>query len=139
MSGEHDEARVPQRVSTPLTAPYWEAAEKGNLLVQVCIDCGRLQLYPGAVCRGCWSEHLRWRSVEGSGTVWTTTVAEVPGHPAWRDAVPYCIAIVELDEGPRLLTNIVGCDPYAVGVRQRVRLVRAGDHEPGPPLRFMPC
>lgn len=130
---------APQRISTPLTDAYWSAADQGTLLVQLCDDCQRPQLYPGALCRGCWSTSLSWCEASGVGTVWTFTVAELPGHPAWRPRTPYCIAIVELDEGPRLLTNVVGCDPYDVHVGQRVRVVEAPADGDAPPLRFTPC
>lgn len=111
----------------------------GVLLLQVCDACDRTQLYPGAICRHCWSESLSWCEASGSGTVWAFTVAERPGHPAWQALTPYGIAIVELDEGPRLLSNVVGGDPYDLRVGQRVRLVETALDSEGPPLRFRRC
>ncbi|HSF26534.1 MAG TPA: Zn-ribbon domain-containing OB-fold protein [Actinomycetes bacterium] len=145
MSGERgaDGARVPRppMLSTPATAPYWAAAAVGRLLLQRCRSCGRLQHYARTLCAGCWSEDLDWVEAAGTGTVWTLTVAHVPGHPAWAAAAPYVLAIVELDEGPRLLTNVVGVPPQSVAVGQRVRLVRHTDSCPeGDPalLQFTP-
>jgi uncharacterized OB-fold protein len=121
-----------------LTDTYWHAADQGVLLLQVCDHCETPQLYPGAICRRCWSSSLSWCSSTGLGTVWTFTVAEMPGHAAWRTRAPYCIAIIELDEGPRLLSNVVGCDPYEVRVGLRVRLMEPQSDPDGPPLRFTP-
>ncbi|MEV6927581.1 OB-fold domain-containing protein [Dactylosporangium sp. NPDC051485] len=132
-------APMPQRVSTALTAAYWGAADRGELLYQRCDACGRAQLYPGGICRGCWSTTLSYHPAAGTGTVWTFTIAEVAGHPAWQARTPYCLAIVEIDEGPRLLTQIIGGDPYAFRVGQRVRLAPHAIADDGPPLRFMPC
>lgn len=128
-----DGARAPRppMLTTPATAPYWAAAAEGRLLLQRCRSCARLQHYARTLCAGCWSEGLDWVEAVGTGTVWTLTVAHVPGHPAWATAAPYVLAIVELDEGPRLLTNVVGVAPEAVAVGQRVRLLRRTESCPG--------
>jgi uncharacterized OB-fold protein len=130
---------MPRRISTPLTEVYWDAAELGVLLLQVCDTCGRAQLYPAGICRSCWSASLSWCEATGLGTVWSCTVAERPGHPAWQPLAPYCIAIVELDEGPRVLSNVVGGDPYDVRVGQPVRLIETSFDVDEPPLRFRTC
>lgn len=108
---------------TPTSAPFWRAAADGRLLLQRCADCGACQHYPRELCVACWGDRLDWREAAGTGTVWTFTIAHRPGHPAWEEDVPYVIAIVELDEGPRMLTNVVDCDPQAVEVGMRVRVV----------------
>lgn len=129
---ETKEIKRPGFVSTPLTKTYWDAAEEGELLLQRCVDCTNLQHYPRNICTRCWSEHLDWQPAAGLGRVWTFTVVSIPGHAAWGTEVPYVLAIVELDEGPRLMTNIVGCMPAEVSCGQRVRLsVRraADDHQ----------
>lgn len=115
----------PAFVSTPLTAAYWEAAADGVLLLQRCRPAGHVQHYPRGLCATCWSDDLEWAPAEGTGRVWTFTVVHMPGHPAWSDQVPYVLALVELDEGPRMMTDIVGVDPADVFVGQRVRLVGA--------------
>lgn len=126
----------PARLSTPATAEYWRAAADGRLLLQSCRSCRHTQLYPRTLCRHCWSEDLGWVESGGTGTVWTFTVIEIPGHPAWRGRTPYTIAIIELDEGPRLLSGVLGPDPYAVHVGQRVRFVAAADGDPAGPLPY---
>jgi uncharacterized OB-fold protein len=112
----------PAIVSVPLTQPFWDAANEGTLLVQRCDRCGHVQHYPRNICVKCWSHELQWVVAAGTGTIWTFTVVNVPGHPAWSAEVPYVLALVELDEGPRLMTNIIGCDPNDVQVGQRVVL-----------------
>ncbi len=112
----------PAALSTPATVPYWEAAAGGQLLIQHCRSCGHLQLYPRTLCAACWSPDLDFREAKGTGTVWTHSVIHQPGHTAWLAEVPFVLAIVELDEGPRLMTNIVDVDPDDVHVGQRVRV-----------------
>ncbi|MDF3312890.1 OB-fold domain-containing protein [Rhodococcus sp. T2V] len=128
----------PGPVTTTVTEPYWKCAADGELWIQKCEDCGRCQHYPAGMCRSCWSENLDWIRAAGTGTVWAFTVVGKPGHPAWERDAPYVLALVELDEGPRMMTNIVGCDPATVHVGQRVLLA---PHTPGseqPPLQFLP-
>ncbi|WP_031467233.1 Zn-ribbon domain-containing OB-fold protein [Sciscionella sediminilitoris] len=126
----------PGRLSTPATAPYWQAAARGRLLLQQCLHCGHTQLYPRTLCVRCWSEDLGWQESAGEGAVKTFTVIEVPGHPAWRAEVPYAIALVELDEGPCLLAGILGPDPYDVAVGLRVRFVADSGGDPAGPIPF---
>jgi uncharacterized OB-fold protein len=125
-------ASKPGRVQTALTAPFWERADHGVLLLQYCANCGRYQFYPRSMCAACWSEELVWTEAEGAGRVWTFTIAHVAGHPAWTAETPYVIAVVELAEGPRMVTNIVDCDPDLVAVGSEVELKRGGQ----PPLAF---
>lgn len=125
----------PGPVSTPATDTYWTEAGAGQLMIQRCAACGRFQHYPGAICRRCWGTALSWQAARGTGTVWTFTVVGIPGHPAWQAEVPYVLALVELDEGPRLMTNIVGSDRHAVAVGSRVRLAPPADGQP--PLQFV--
>lgn len=118
---------------------WWEAAAGGTLLLQHCAACGHRQHYPRPMCAKCWSESVSWIESAGTGTVWTLTVAHVPGHPAWLSEAPYVIAIVELDEGPRLLTNVVGADPSEVFVGQRVRMADASARTDQRLIQFVPA
>ena len=126
----------PAPISTTLTQPWWAAAEQGTLLLQRCRACGKYQHYLRSLCTGCWSDALDWATAAGGGAIWTYTVAHVPGHPAWTPEVPYVIALVELDEGPRLLTNILA-DPQEVSVGQRVRLAQPGDRSDQRLIQFV--
>lgn len=105
---------------TPLSAPFWDAARRHELHVQRCMRCGVHVFYPRYNCPSCGSRELDWVTASGRGTVYTYTIARRPTHRAFADRVPYVIAIVELDEGPRMTTNIVGCGPEDVRIGMRV-------------------
>lgn len=132
-TGAKPPPRKPGRVTTPLTSKVWDRAEQGELALQQCRQCGQAQFYPRSVCSHCWSADLEWTTAKGTGTIWTFTEIHKPGHAAWADEAPYPIAIVELDEGPRMTTRIVGANPDGVKVGARVRLNPDGD----PPLSFV--
>ena len=100
----------PIPVPTPETRPYWEAARRHELVVQRCRSCSQHFFYPRAACPHCLSGDLEWRRVSGRGTLHTFTVAH-RGQKNFPLGSPYVIAIVELAEGPRLMTNLVGVEP----------------------------
>lgn len=130
----------PNFVSTPLTKTYWNAASRGDLLLQRCNTCNHLQHYPRSICARCWSDDLAWQAASGFGRVWTFTVVGIPGHAAWGHDVPYVLALVELEEGPRLMTNIVACEPTSVQCGQRVQLhPHRGDDDNQTLLQFAPA
>jgi uncharacterized OB-fold protein len=109
--------------STELTAPYWEAASEGRLVVQECASCGEVWHPPLPSCPHCRSADLGWREAAGAGTVYSYTIVRHPTHFAFADQIPYVIALVELAEGPRLVTGITGCAPDEVRVGLPVRVV----------------
>lgn len=90
----------------PLSRPFWEAAAEHRLLVQRCADCGRHQLYARPFCLGCESANLQWAESAGVGTVYSAVTVRVKMLPDLEP--PYTVAIIELDEGPRLTADIVG-------------------------------
>ncbi|MGH9195946.1 MAG: Zn-ribbon domain-containing OB-fold protein [Acidimicrobiia bacterium] len=105
---------------TPLSQPFWEAAKRHELSIQKCKNCGKHVFYPRINCPNCGSRDLEWVNASGKGTVYTFTVARRPTHPAFSNRVPYVIAIVELEEGPHMTTNIVDCGPGQVRVGMEV-------------------
>ena len=105
-----------------LTQPYWDAARRGELVVQRCASCDRWSFPPRANCPGCGSADLSWRPVSGKGTVYSYTVAHRPPHPVFFDQCPLTVAIVALEEGPRLISNITGCDPNQMEVGMAVEV-----------------
>jgi uncharacterized OB-fold protein len=105
----------------PDSAPYWEAAREGRLLVQRCDDCGAFQLYGRALCVACGGP-VTWVPASGRATVYSYTVIRQHHQRPFRDLLPYVVALVDLDEGPRVMTNIVGCEPEAVSVGLAVRV-----------------
>jgi uncharacterized OB-fold protein len=107
---------VPPR-DDPTTAPFWEGVGRRELMVQRCADCGTHQFYPRPFCLTCNSTALDWTVVPGAGSVYSLTTVRIQIGPEFEP--PYVVAIVQLDEGPRLLTNIVNGE-CAIGDRVRV-------------------
>jgi uncharacterized OB-fold protein len=102
--------------------PYWHGAAEGRLRLRRCDACATVIWYPRPFCPVCASTATSWFDAAGTGTVYSFTVTR-KGQGAYRDAGPYVLAYVELDEGPRMLTNIVGCPVDEVAVGQRVSVV----------------
>lgn len=105
---------------TPETDPFWTAAANERLLIGECDDCGLRFFYPRALCPDCFGD-VTLINVEGTGEVYTYTVVEqLEGWP--EDEVPILVAYVELDAGPRMITNVVDCDPADVSVGTNVEV-----------------
>ena len=104
------------------TRPFWEATKQHELRYQVCDDCGGIVFYPRRHCPHCMSMKLSWKTSRGEGTVYTYTVIRQIGHPAFRELAPYVVAWIDLDEGFRMLSNVVGVDVDNVHIGQRVRV-----------------
>ncbi|MBX3023438.1 Zn-ribbon domain-containing OB-fold protein [bacterium] len=101
---------------------FWEACQRRELVIQRCAACGALRHYPRALCPTCLSDAVEWVRCSGRGTVYTFTVTHQNQAPGFRDALPYVLAYVELEEGVRLLANIVGCAPEAVRIGMAVQV-----------------
>ncbi|MEK9751682.1 MAG: Zn-ribbon domain-containing OB-fold protein [Rhodospirillaceae bacterium] len=103
---------LPKPLPAPLASPdgahYWAAAAEGRLEVQYCSECATHQFPPGHLCRNCGAEGLSWRAVSGRGRIHTFSIVYRAPTPAFRGRVPYTVALIDLDEGPRMMTNIVG-------------------------------
>jgi uncharacterized protein len=104
------------------SAVYWEAARRHELLVQQCGSCQRFRFYPRSICPYCFSDKFEWQRSAGLGTVYSFTVIHRPAFPAFRDKVPYVLALIELNEGVRMMSNILGCDPKAVEIGMAVEV-----------------
>ena len=102
---------------------YWEALQRHELYVQRCRDCGVFRFPPRAVCPACLSSAIEWVRASGRGTVYSFTVTRQNQAPGFRDELPYVLAIVELAEGPRLMTNVVECAPDGVRIGMPVEVV----------------
>jgi len=103
------------------TKPFWDAAKEGKLVIQYCKDTGKPQFFPRPVSLATGKRNLEWRQVSGRGKVysWTTTYSAWPGH---EDRVPYICALVELDEGVRMLVNLLNCNSEEVKIDMPVKL-----------------
>lgn len=112
------------------SAPFWAALNEGRLLVQRCLGCGRAQLYFRALCKHCWSRDLRQEDASGVGTVYSFTVVHQVAHPALRPDAPYVLALIDLDEGPRVVARIdAEGDEVEIGDRVRASLRRVRDEQ----------
>jgi hypothetical protein len=94
---------------TPETAPYWEGTRAHELRLQFCTECREHFFYPRIFCPRCLSDAVEWRAVSGRGTLLSYVLSARPA-PGFENELPYAIAIVKLDEGPHLMTNIVGME-----------------------------
>jgi uncharacterized OB-fold protein len=97
----------PLPAPTTETAPYWRAANESRLDIQYCRACARHQFYPRRFCTRCLSDQVEWVTASGRAHIYTYTVCHVAAHPAFESRVPYAMAMVELEEGVRLLAGIV--------------------------------
>jgi uncharacterized OB-fold protein len=116
-----EEYRKPLPQPSEVSRPFWTGTQEHELRVQRCRDCGKHIFYPRPICPFCLSEHLQWVTATGKGKVYSYTVVRRAMHPAFQDDIPYVLGIVELDEGPRLTTNIVGVPPEEVRVDMPVQ------------------
>ena len=110
----------------PVTAEtrlFWARCAEGVLAYQRCTSCGRAQFYPRAVCTRCQSDDLAWEEASGRGTIYSFTVVHRAPTPAFRPDVPYVIALVDLEEGVRIMANLLGAPPEAVAIGMAVRVV----------------
>jgi uncharacterized OB-fold protein len=116
----------PTRFEPPATEanePFWEASREQRFLVQRCDRCDHPIFYPREVCPTCLqSDQLAWTESEGRGVVHAISVQHKPANPMMADRVPYAVAIVELADGIRLMSNIVVDDPESVAVGDPVQL-----------------
>jgi len=93
---------------------FWTGCKVHELRFQKCKDCGHIRWPASMICPLCYSRDTQWIVASGKGKVYTFVVYHVAYHPGFKDDVPYVVAVVELEEGPHLLTNIVGCKPDEV-------------------------
>jgi uncharacterized OB-fold protein len=98
----------------PWTEPYWTAIHKGELLLQFCPDCQKYIFYPRRYCPTCFSEQVTWVQASGRGKVYAFTIVQNNAPSAFTEEMPFVIAIVNLEEGVRMMTNLVDCDPAAI-------------------------
>lgn len=119
-------AKRPQpRFPEPDTQPFWEATKRHELTYQTCNACKTVIFYPRRHCTSCGSTETTWNVSKGQGTVYTYSVVVQSRHPAFAELGPYAIGYIDLDEGFRIMSNIVGVhDPFKdiqCGMRVKVR------------------
>ncbi len=92
------------------TQPFWDAARDHRLLIRRCRRCGEAHFYPRRFCPDCWSDEVGWEQASGRATLYTWSVVHSNDLPPFAERVPYVAAVVDLAEGPRMMTNVVDCD-----------------------------
>lgn len=107
---------------TAETRPFWDGCASGVVRFQRCTRCGAVQLVPRSLCSSCQGTALEWKDSSGYGRVLSYTVVHRAPTPAFKDEVPYVIAVIDMDEGFRLMTNVEGgaAAPVAIGARMRI-------------------
>lgn len=101
----------PLPVITEENRPFWEGCRQGKLLLQYCDACRQYQFYPRLYCMHCGSQHTRWAETSGRGVVYSYTIIRQNKTPEFRDEVPYNVALIQLEEGPRMMSNVIDIAP----------------------------
>ena len=122
------------------TQPFWSGTQEGRLRIKRCHACRRAHFYPRPFCPHCWSEDVVWEDATGRATLYTYSVVHQNDLPPFPDRVPYVAAIVELEEGPRHMTNVVDCpfDQLRVGMDLEVTYRQETDEVTLPVFRPVP-
>ena len=115
-------ASKPVPVPTRETQPYWEGCKSHELRIQKCAACRHYQFYPRLYCTACMSDRVEWVKASGRGTVLSFTIVYRPVTRAFAIDVPYVVALITLDEGPQLMSNVVGCPPEQVQIGMPVEV-----------------
>lgn len=103
--------------------PFWEALKRHELIFQQCSSCGKFRNPSSIICPHCHSLEHSWQKVSGKGKVFTFTVFHQVYHPGFAKEVPYNVAIVELDEGVRLMSNVIGVSNDEIRCEMPVQVV----------------
>jgi uncharacterized OB-fold protein len=101
---------------------FWDSCKRHELQLQKCQECHEFHFPPGPICPNCFSTNLKWEKISGKGEVHSYTTVHRPSNPDWDDAVPYNISAIALDEGPHMLSNVVGCRPQEVKIGMKVEV-----------------
>lgn len=119
----------PLPVPTKDTEPFWKGAKEEKILIQRCQDCGSTQFYPRPSCNQCLSDQMMWIEACGRGIVYTYTINHLPANPFMKDKTPYAVAIVQLDEGIKMMANIIDSplDQIQVGAPVEVVFEKANE------------
>ncbi len=115
---------LPVPENDKVTKAFWEATKQHKLVVPRCKDCGYFHFYPREQCPHCMSKNLEWTEVSGKARLHTFTIVHQPAHPAFNDDVPYAHCVIELNEGVRMIGNIVGVDdPHKLQIDMPLEVV----------------
>ncbi|MEU7134626.1 Zn-ribbon domain-containing OB-fold protein [Streptomyces sp. NPDC046261] len=118
------------------TRPYWDAAAQGRLLIRRCRadGCGKAHHYPREFCPRCWSADVVWEEASGRATLYTWSVVHMNDLPPFGARVPYVAAVVDLEEGPRMMSEVTGCSGSELRIGMRLQVAYRGDPEGALPV-----
>jgi uncharacterized OB-fold protein len=102
---------------------FWSGVNEGKLLVQECSACGQRQLYGRSLCTNCHSSALAWIESSGLGTIYSRTIIRQNPSRSFKHLIPFVVALIDLDDGPRMMSNVVGTPAEDVHIGDRVRVV----------------
>jgi uncharacterized OB-fold protein len=122
----------------PTTQPFWDGLRQSRLLLQYSPSTDRWIFYPRVLAPGSLADDLEWREAGGGGTLFTYTVARKPTAPPWAERLPQLLAVVALDEGPRVTTELMDVDASDLRIGMRVRAVYVEGESTETLLRFAP-
>ena len=113
----------PLPTPTPQTQPYWDAAKQHELRIQRCKSCGKFRHYPQPMCPHCYSFDVEWAKVSGKGKIYTWLIANRAFHPGFASEVPYATVVVELEEGVRMISQMVDTKAEELEIGMPVEVV----------------
>ncbi len=117
------EYKKPLPTIDDMNRPFWEGAKNNELKMQRCLDCGHIRYPINHICTNCLSEDAEWINLSGRGSIFSYVVFYQLYNQAFKEDIPYNVALVQLDEGPRMFGNIVGCANDDAKVGDRVEVV----------------
>jgi uncharacterized protein len=129
---------VPAPELSDLSRPFWDALKQGALSFQRCKACGHAWLPARSECPQCLAGDWQRESAQGGASLVSWVVYRMAYHPAFEARLPYTVAVVQLDEGPRMISNVVGADATSLRIDQRLRLVLEAEADVMVP-RFTPA
>jgi uncharacterized OB-fold protein len=132
-----DALSKPVPVPDEISAPFFDGARDGKLMLQHCVSCGMWSFPVRERCPHCFAAALQWRQASGRGTLYTFTVMHQVMNPGFASAVPYNVAQVDLEEGVRMVSNIVGIpnDALRIGMKLQAVFEAVGDNGSLPKFR----
>lgn len=121
------------------TAPYWKYCQKHELRMQKCLQCGYIRFPVSIICPKCYSMEAEWTRLSGKGKVYSFIIYRLAYHKSYENDIPYAVAIIHLDEGPRMESNITGCKVEDIKIDMPVELYFDDVTEEISLPKFRPC
>jgi uncharacterized OB-fold protein len=115
--------KKPLPIITDDNSPYWEYIRKHELRMQKCTQCGFIRFPVSIVCPKCHAMDAEWVKLSGKGIIYSYVIYRIAYHPAYQNDIPYVVAIIQLEEGPRMESNITGCRMEDVKINLPVEVI----------------